>query len=159
MAVTKFYGMRGATVAGDGTIVFAEGDGSLTRVPPGGTAATLLALDAERGERNFVGPVFLPGDRALVFSVASTDVERFDDGRVDVLDLRTNERRTLINGGMDARYSPSGHLVYAHRGSLHVVAFDLDNLQVTGWLFGGRRGCRHLAVEVEGASHDLYTYG
>jgi len=220
VAVTKFEGMRGTAVATDGTIVYAEGGGSLVRVPPdGGNSTTLLAPNAERGERSFVGPVFLPGDHALIFSVASTDVERFDEGRVDVLDSRTNERRTLIRGGMDARYSPSGHLVYAHHGSLHAVAFDLARLQVTGepvkvldGVFmsvttgqaefdisldgtlvyapgpseGGDRRLvwvdrtgkpdplplpprgylhprlspdeQHLAVEVEGASHDLYTY-
>lgn len=219
VAVTKFYGLRGTAVATDGTLVYAEGDGSLARVPPGGTATTLLAPNAERGERRLIAPVFLPGDHALLFSVGSMDVDRFDDARVDVLDLRTNERRTLIRGGMDARYSPSGHLVYAHRGSLHAVAFDLGALQVTGepvkvvdGVFmsvtsgqaefdisldgtlvyapgpteGGDRRLvwvdragtpdplplpprgylhprlspdgQHLAVEVEGASHDLYSY-
>lgn len=217
--VAKFDSMRGTAVATDGTLIYAEGDGSLVRVAAGGTSTTLLSPDAERGERNFVGPVFLPGDHALIFSVASADVERYDDGRVDVLDLRTNERRTLIRGGMDARYSPSGHLVYAHRGSLHAVAFDLGALQVTGepvkvvdGVFmsvtsgqaefdisldgtlvyapgpseGGDRRLvwvdrtgipdplplpprgylhprlspdeQHLALEVEGASHDLYSY-
>src|SRR3990172_2681761 len=40
--------------------------------------------------------------------------------------------RVVLEGGASARYSPTGHLVYARSGSLHAVSFDLENLEVTG---------------------------
>jgi len=38
----------------------------------------------------------------------------------------------LVEGGNDARYLPTGHLVYAFEEGLFAVAFDLDNLTVSG---------------------------
>jgi serine/threonine-protein kinase len=46
--------------------------------------------------------------------------------------LRSGERKTLIEGGSDARYLPTGHLVYALGGTLFAVPFDLRRLEVTG---------------------------
>ncbi len=41
-----------------------------------------------------------------------------------VVEIGTN-RTMLIEGGSDARYVPTGHIVYALSGSLYAVAFDL----------------------------------
>jgi len=38
----------------------------------------------------------------------------------------------LIEGGADARYVKTGHLVYMRRGTLMAVPFDVDKLEVTG---------------------------
>jgi serine/threonine-protein kinase len=38
----------------------------------------------------------------------------------------------IFEGGSDARYLPTGHIVYALGGSLFAVAFDLDGLEVKG---------------------------
>jgi Tol biopolymer transport system component len=38
----------------------------------------------------------------------------------------------VLEGGTYARYSPTGHLVYARRGSLYAVTFDTKELEVTG---------------------------
>ncbi len=95
----------------------------------------LLSPDSTRGELNFVAPAFLPDGNALLFSSASAGNERFDDGRIFVLNLQTNERRVVVDGGMSARYSPSGHLVYARQGSLFAVPFDVVTLAVTGEAF------------------------
>jgi Tol biopolymer transport system component len=46
--------------------------------------------------------------------------------------LRSGERKTLIEGGSDARYLPTGHIVYALGGTLFAVPFDLRRLEVTG---------------------------
>src|SRR5258707_6375694 len=56
----------------------------------------------------------------------------YDDARIDLFDLRSHQRRTLIAGGTSAVYSPSGHIVYARRGKLLAVPFDLARLEVTG---------------------------
>ena len=46
--------------------------------------------------------------------------------------LETGERKVLIEGGRDARYVPTGHLVYVLDGTLLAVPFDADELEVTG---------------------------
>ena len=42
----------------------------------------------------------------------------WDDAQVVVHTLETNERKVLIDGGRDARYVPTGHLVYVYGGGL-----------------------------------------
>ena len=46
--------------------------------------------------------------------------------------LVTDERVVLIEGGQDARYLSTGHLVYALNGVLLAVPFDLGGRRVTG---------------------------
>ena len=46
--------------------------------------------------------------------------------------LRTGERTLLVEGGSDARYIPTGHLVYALGSVLFAVPFDVDRLEVSG---------------------------
>ena len=46
--------------------------------------------------------------------------------------LATGERVVLIEGGRDARYVETGHLVYALNGVVTAVAFDLDGRDVPG---------------------------
>jgi hypothetical protein len=47
-----------------------------------------------------------------------------------VLDLRTGQRKPLIQSGSDARYVDSGHLVYVAGGTVRAVRFDLVTLEV-----------------------------
>src|SRR5687767_9930684 len=45
---------------------------------------------------------------------------------------RCSPRTTVIEPGMNPLYSPSGHLVYFHDGSLLAVPFDADRLLASG---------------------------
>ena len=51
-----------------------------------------------------------------------------------VLDLRNLSAapKILVTGGSQAYYVSSGHLVYAHAGTLRAVAFGLDRLETIG---------------------------
>jgi hypothetical protein len=49
-----------------------------------------------------------------------------------VQSLETGERRILVEGGADARYVPTGHLVYVVADTVMAVPFDLSRLEVTG---------------------------
>jgi Tol biopolymer transport system component len=49
-----------------------------------------------------------------------------------VASLETGEYRVVLEGGTRPRYSPTGHLVYARAGNILAVAFDLEELEVTG---------------------------
>src|SRR5262249_51457982 len=56
---------------------------------------------------------------------------RWDLARIVVQSIKTGERKTILEGGSDARYLPSGHLVYAVAGRLLAAPFDVDRLVVT----------------------------
>ena len=56
----------------------------------------------------------------------------WDTAQIVVERVATGERSVLVEGGSDARYVPTGHLVYAQGGTLLAVPFDVDRLVVTG---------------------------
>ena len=100
------------------------------RVPAaGGTPQLLLAPDGKSGQR-FIYPQLLPDGKSVLFAIVmGTSI---DTARVAVLDLKTRTHRVLINSGYQARYAPSGHLVYARGFTLLAAPFDLKRLAVTG---------------------------
>ena len=120
----------GASWASDDTILYGQGPGGIWRVSTtaGSTAENLVKLDA--GERAH-GPQLLPGGRAVLFTLAQAG-ETWDDARIVVQSLDGGARRVVVPGGTDARYLPTGHLVYARRGSLLAQPFDIGRLEVTG---------------------------
>jgi eukaryotic-like serine/threonine-protein kinase len=125
---------RGATWGEDDSIIFATSQPAtgLQRVSSsGGQAVVLTTPDRERGEEDHLWPQFLPGSMSVLFTIASTSGD-IDRSQVAVLDLRTGTQKTLLQGGSQAQFVASGHLVYAAAGTLRAVAFDLDRLEVIG---------------------------
>ncbi len=61
-------------------------------------------------------------------------VSTADDFQIRVLSPESGEEKIVLEGGREARYVPSGHLVYevARTGDLMAVPFDLASLEVTG---------------------------
>ncbi len=124
---------RGATWGPDGTIVFATaGPTGLQRIAESGGEPTVLTRpDRGRGELDHHWPEFLPGGRAVLFTIVAA-TRGLDEAQIAVLNLETGTQTTLIRGGSDAHYVPSGHLVYGAGGTLRAVAFDLARLAVIG---------------------------
>ena len=60
------------------------------------------------------------------------ETDGYDDARIVAHSLETGQRKVLFEGGHRAWYSPSGHIVYIHFGTLLAVPFDLERLAVTG---------------------------
>lgn len=118
----------------DGWIYWtAQYPGGIVRMPEaGGATEPVTTLDLERGERSHRFAQVLPGGQAVIFTVAADGMASYDEARIDVLDVRSGQRKTLIAGGMSAAYAPSGHLVYARAGKLLAVPFDVGRLEVTG---------------------------
>ena len=116
----------------DDSIVFSDGN-DLRRMPAaGGKSEILLKVDTRSGEHSYRSPAFVTGGHAVLFTIGRHDIETFDDASIGALDLRTKQKKILVEGGMHPRYSPSGHLVYARGGSLLAVGFDPDKLEVKG---------------------------
>ena len=126
---------RGATWGPDGTIIFATSNQStgLQRVSDAGdgTPTMLTTLDRGRGDADHVWPQFLPGGKAVLFTISRLG-RGIDDSQIAVLDLQTGTSKLLFTGGSDARYIPTGHLIYGFAGTLRAVAFDLGRLEVVG---------------------------
>src|SRR5207244_7384192 len=78
------------------------------------------------------------GGEAVLFTISpttSTGVrvnDAWDRAQLVVQRLETGERRTVISNAADARYLPTGHLVYASSGVVFAVQFDLKHLTVMG---------------------------
>jgi serine/threonine-protein kinase len=122
----------GATWGPDGTIVFAMNASGLQRVTAaGGEPTGLTKVDRERGEGAHAWPEFLPGGKAVLFTIIPA-TNAINNAQVAVLDLATRTVKVLIRGGSHARYVPTGHLVYGVSGTLRAVAFDLERLEVRG---------------------------
>jgi len=93
----------------------------------GGPPIQITRPDHEAGEVGHFHPHILPGGAAVLFTVWRTSL---NDASVDVLMRNTGERRTLLTGGTDAHYVPTGHLVYAQPGALCAAPFSLRDLHM-----------------------------
>jgi serine/threonine-protein kinase len=133
VTIAKAVNNRGATWTVDDTIIFApDTPGGLARVAAaGGVPHMLTQPDYAAGEKTHRFPHSVPGRKFVIFTTGMADRE-YDDARVEILNLETGERRVLFEGGTDARYVPTGHIVFARLGSLYAVRFDLDGLRVMG---------------------------
>ena len=108
-------------------IVFGQGNKGIMRVSANGGKPELL-VSFKSGELAH-GPQMLPGGQAVLFTLATgTAGDRWDKAQVVVQLLKSGERKTLVNGGSDARYLPTGHIVYALGGTLFALPFDVKRL-------------------------------
>jgi serine/threonine-protein kinase len=80
-------------------------------------------------------PQLLPGGDALLFTVGTSSgrsgLDRWANAQIVVQSLKTGERKVLIPAGSEARYVPTGHIVYMLGSALMAVRFDVSKLQVT----------------------------
>jgi serine/threonine-protein kinase len=124
---------HGVDWSGDELVFSGEVSSGLFRVPgAGGEPDVLTALASEPREKSHRFPQVLPGGDAVLFTLATSTTESWDDASIAVASMKTGEYKIVLEGGASARYSPTGHLVYARGGSIHAVKFDLENLEVTG---------------------------
>jgi serine/threonine protein kinase/dipeptidyl aminopeptidase/acylaminoacyl peptidase len=123
---------RGFTWGTENEIIFPLGGSSgLFRISAeGGDLEALTTPDKTIGERSHRLPCFLPNGRNVLFT---TTKEGWDiQPSVAVLDLKTRQWSRLIEDASDARWVPSGHLVFMRQGTLMAVPFDLGRLEPTG---------------------------
>jgi serine/threonine-protein kinase len=114
----------------DNTILFGQLEGIMRVSAAGGMPE--LVVRAENGEQIY-GPQMLPDGASVLFSVTRvTSTTRWDQANIVVQSLRTGQRTVVLKGGSDARYVPTGHLVYALGNDLFAVAFDANRREVKG---------------------------
>lgn len=75
-------------------------------------------------------PWALPGGRTLF--TARKRACSWGDEEVVAQTLATGERKVLLRDAADARFLPTGHLLFLRRGLLFAVRFDPERLQMAG---------------------------
>lgn len=129
--IASVPGVIGIDWGDDGSIFYGPvtGDG-VRRIPPGGgEAQSITTLLVNEGEFGHWSPLLLPDRDTVLFTVWKSGL---DDVSVASMSLASRERRTLLEGAYDARYSASGHLLFGARGGLYAIAFDLATGRTSG---------------------------
>jgi serine/threonine-protein kinase len=132
----------GASWGTGDVIVFATDTGLWSVAASGGEPVSLSA--PRENEYRHTLPHMLPGRRQVLFTVTRTPFE-WADAQIVVRSLDTGEQKVLVEDGADARYVPSGHIVFIRQGVLMAAAFDLATLEIAGGRQGlSKASCRRL---------------
>ena len=119
--------LRGASWGADDTILFGTASNAgLARVSAAG--GEVENITGGEGGRH-LWPEILPGGTHAVFTISPAPGP--DDDQIALVDLATGDHRVIIANGTAAKYSPTGHIVYALDGTLRAVAFDVSSFTVT----------------------------
>ena len=121
----------GASWGPDDRIVIGQADQGILRVSAnGGRPETIVKVD--KGEVAH-GPQMLPDGEHILFTVTKgIGSTRWDQAQIVTQSLKSGERKVLIDGGSDARYVPTGHIVYALDSHLLAIPFDEKGLKRAG---------------------------
>ena len=121
---------RGAFWGEDNVIYFIS-NGKLQRIAANGGTAKPVALKSEYADWFHAWPSGLPGGTHLLLTVHQNIVNA-REGHIVLIDLATGKTQLLIHNGFNARYVPTGHIVFMRSGSLWAVPFDVKKLKITG---------------------------
>jgi serine/threonine-protein kinase len=124
-------GSYGASWGDDGSIVVGGSIKSgLFRVSEeGGKPDILTELNPEK-EYSHRLPFCLPNGKGVLFTIMRHPMDI--EPRIAIHEGVGRTWRKLLEDASDARYIPTGHLVFLRRGTLMAVSFDLDRLVVYG---------------------------
>src|SRR5262245_39241799 len=95
----------------------------------GGDARMLTKPDSSKDELGHWWPQILPDGDHVLFTAYRTPIER---ATLEVLSIRSGERKVVLTGGASGFYVPTGHLLYAVGETIRAVPFDLDRFTVNG---------------------------
>jgi Tol biopolymer transport system component len=76
-------------------------------------------------------PAILPDGQTVLFTAVPRTF-KWEDARVETINLMTKQRKPLLTNAADARYSPTGHVVFMRNAALLAVPFDATRVDVTG---------------------------
>ena len=121
----------GAYWAAGDQIYVGQGPKGVVRVSAnGGKAETVVTVKPGEFAQS---PQLLPdGDHVIFTLAAGGGDERWDKGQIVVQSLTSGQRTVLVNGGSDARYVPTGHVVYALGATMFALPFNVKTLQASG---------------------------
>lgn len=119
----------GLSWGADGQVLVGAGTKGVLRVSAsGGALETIVKMNAGEAAR---APQMLPGGDAVLFTLGTGTPTNWSQPAIVVQSVTTG-KRTMVVAGRDARYVPSGHLVFVSGSTLMAVAFDARTLAMTG---------------------------
>ncbi|HSP69929.1 MAG TPA: hypothetical protein VLN48_19535, partial [Bryobacteraceae bacterium] len=128
-------------------ILFGGGNRGIQRVSPnGGQPETLIAA---KDNEWMASPQMLPGGKEVLFTLATgqnANTAAGDRAQIVVQALKSGDRKVVLQSGADARYLPTGHIVYALGGVLFAASFDLRRLETRGSPVGVIEGIARSAI-------------
>lgn len=126
-----FYGASGLA---DDSIIFVPGAamGLWQVTSEGGQRSLVVVPDFGKGERSYRWPAALPGGRALLFAMLTTECSSFDDARIIAYSLKSKDKKMVASGGTYPRYAATGHVLFARSGNLQAIPFDVKSLAPMG---------------------------
>jgi serine/threonine-protein kinase len=128
VAICPIAAPFGATWSADNTILFGGDASGIWRVSAdGGNPENVIKLKAGQTARS---PQLLPDGHTILFTLAST--ANWADARIVVQSLGTDAVETVVSGGTDGFYLPTGHIAYLLGDALLAVPFDAKSLKVAG---------------------------
>jgi serine/threonine-protein kinase len=124
-------GASAFTWTGEGILFTNRSEHGIFRVSPdGGMPQRIVTVKNDEVAHL---PQMLPDDQTLLFSLTETESDdQWDKAKIVLQSLKTGERKTLIDGGSNARYIRTGHLIYAVAGTIYAVPFDLRTQTLKG---------------------------
>ena len=153
-------GIVGTWAQDDQIFVAAEEGRRLVRMSPRG-GATVIVAGPRDGFR--YGRVTPDGKSALVTMVVNGIGADF--AQMVLYNLATNESKTLVTNGYDARLTSTGHLVFGRSGRVFAARFNADREQIEGEPEPIASGVRmhalypHLQLAVSSAGLMVYVPG
>ena len=149
-------GYRGAAWSDDGTIAFAPstGAGLFGVSDRGGEAKPLTVIDPRANEAAHRWPHFLPGGKAILYTVKATHLQSFDDAQIVVRSLETGEQHAVAQGTFGA-VSAHGAPGLRARGRFVRHAVRPRSARCHRRAGQGRRRSHHASRKRRRASRDL----
>lgn len=120
---------RGGFWAADNMIYFVLNQ-KLYRIAANGGKPERVNINSDLKDFNQTWPSDLPGSKNLLLTVSQSF--NLQNANVALLSLATGETKILIQNGYNARYVPTGHIVFMRSGSLWAVPFDVTTMTTTG---------------------------
>ncbi len=144
--MTRTNAGLGFTWSGD-RLLFVERAKGIASVPVGGGPSTvLIPLDATQ---TAMMPQLLPDGDSVLFTLGpdgagAGGLSRWNRSQILIESLRTHKRTVIAAGGSDARYVPTGHILYGAENALMAVPYDLASQRLTGTAVPVVQGVRRL---------------
>ncbi len=122
----------------DGSILFTPDVFSgLWRVPAaGGKAEPVTHLQPREFTHRW--PQVLADGKTVILTIGTAGA--VNSTCVAAITLKTGQRKVILDGASDGRYSPTGHLLFLRAGNLMAVRFDARRLRVLGEPFLVKQG-------------------
>jgi serine/threonine-protein kinase len=124
-------GLRGGSWGEDGYIVAVLGNArGLSRISEGGGPPQPLTTP-ENGEITHRWPQVLPGGQAVLFSASATPTG-WDQSSLQVVWVKTGQKKVIQQGAYFGRYLPNGYMTYLRGSSLYGMPFDIGRIAAKG---------------------------